>query len=122
MKKEHSEYKCNFENCTSILNSKDSLKEHKMSHDLCCNTCSPVERFENKSSLVRHINEIHKKDKSEYYLCPFDICVENRNIKGFPRYDNMKDHVLRKHIKLCEVCWQAFNSDKAYSKHICRTG
>ena len=118
---DHNQFKCNFKDCGAILSSKELLKDHKLTHEFWCNICIPAKKFEYKSSLDRHHDD-HKKDKSEYYLCPFDICPDNRNINGFPRYDNMIDHVLKKHIKLCKVCWNAFNSDKAYSKHVCKSG
>lgn len=113
------EFICDISGCNEVLDDKKSFTAHKLSHGFWCNTCNPPKQFKEKKSLVRHIND-HERDQSEYYLCPFDICPDDRNKNGFSRYDNMKDHVLKKHIKLCDVCWQAFNSDRLYSKHVCK--
>ena len=112
------EFICTEVNCNAIFNDKKLFTKHKLEHELVCKICQ--EKFTKKSSLIRHIDVKHK-DKVEFIICPFEDCDKKRDIKGFSSYENMKSHVLNYHVKLCEICWKAFNSDKAFSKHVCRS-
>lgn len=108
-------YNCKFLNCEEKFISNDLLEEHRLVH-LMCNICNN-KIFSTATKLKNHMN-MHDAD-TILYLCPIKNCNKERNIKGFSSKVNMKTHVLSYHIKLCEQCWKAFNSDKEYSTHVC---
>lgn len=107
---------CDIDNCGKNFVTTALLNAHiKKDHKYKCDVCGLI--FNDKLVFDTHVNTHGKKP--DLHLCPFNDCGENHHINGFNLYNNMKLHVLTYHVKLCEKCWKAFNSDKKYSKHVC---
>jgi len=108
---------CEIDNCGKKFVTSSLLNSHKNSHNIECTVCGAV--FGKRSVLDKHIEQIHLKKESDFDLCPFKDCGQNRHINGFKSYDNMISHVLHYHVKLCKVCWNTFNSANEFQNHEC---
>ncbi|KAI0156844.1 hypothetical protein GGR57DRAFT_462487 [Xylariaceae sp. FL1272] len=73
----------------------DHKRYHQKSHE--CHHPGCGKKFYTKTHLDRHTNEEHGKGQRRFH-CPELSCAYAVGGKGFPRLDNWKRHVLRKHL------------------------
>ncbi|KAI1779391.1 hypothetical protein F4818DRAFT_404414 [Hypoxylon cercidicola] len=88
-------YMC--EECGRYFDQVHKLNHHKRYHDRKheCPYEGCDKRFGTKTHLDRHINDKHVKSKA--YHCIDPTCAYYRGRKAFPRKDNWRRHMVKKH-------------------------
>ena len=90
--------------CSKTFKTKDSLWQHKKTHDkpenISCNMCSSV--FQSKSALRKHVLRIHER---KTYSCPY--CQ-----KSFSDEKYRKNHIPTCALTIeCGSCNKAFKNE-----------
>ncbi|KAI0169748.1 hypothetical protein GGR52DRAFT_480611 [Hypoxylon sp. FL1284] len=85
------------EECGRYFDQIHKLNHHKRYHDRkhVCFYEGCDKRFGTKTHLDRHINDKHVKSKA--YHCTDPTCAYFRGRKAFPRKDNWRRHMVKKH-------------------------
>ncbi|KAI4866320.1 hypothetical protein F4820DRAFT_260245 [Hypoxylon rubiginosum] len=85
------------EECGRYFDQVHKLNHHKRYHDRKheCPYEGCDKRFGTKTHLDRHINDKHVKSKA--YHCTDPTCAYYRGRKAFPRKDNWRRHMVKKH-------------------------
>ncbi|KAI1429727.1 hypothetical protein F5Y12DRAFT_333535 [Xylaria sp. FL1777] len=85
------------EECGRAFDGIHKLNHHKRYHDrrFECNYPGCDKRFGTRTHLDRHINDKHLKTKK--YHCPEIGCPWAAGGKSFPRKDNYRRHMIKKH-------------------------
>ncbi|KAI0885983.1 uncharacterized protein GGS22DRAFT_159526 [Annulohypoxylon maeteangense] len=85
------------EECGRYFDQVHKLNHHKRYHDRKheCTYEGCDKRFGTKTHLDRHINDKHVKSKA--YHCIEPTCQYYRGGKAFPRKDNWRRHMVKKH-------------------------
>ena len=84
-------YKCDQCNKTFAFASK--LVEHQLSHqglDLPCEECN--KKFRDEHNLKKHVDEVHKPDLTQLYICHIKGCDYVCHVKRY-----LRDHLRKKH-------------------------
>ncbi|XXH05866.1 hypothetical protein Hte_012307 [Hypoxylon texense] len=85
------------EECGRYFDQVHKLNHHKRYHDRKheCPYDGCDKKFGTKTHLDRHINDKHVKSKA--YHCTDPTCAYYRGRKAFPRKDNWRRHMVKKH-------------------------
>lgn len=76
--------------------------------EVVCHLCGEI--FANMSSLLSHLNDIHRKKIFKCPLCPSTFVRTNRRVQ----------HIIWKHLhitKKCAVCDRSFTDSSSYERH-----
>ncbi|KAK3953943.1 hypothetical protein QBC32DRAFT_312469 [Pseudoneurospora amorphoporcata] len=101
------------EHCKQYVKTKSELNKHEQKHTKphhCKEPgCNRDKGFSTKNDLQRHLASVHKKYTVAYH-CPHDNCPT----KDWPRADNFRSHLRRKH----QISLKAEDDLKRYEFHV----
>ncbi len=113
-------YKCEFESCDMVnIDSKiieDHIKVCDFNPDVKKVKCDTCLLDFNEFDITKHNNTFHS-NTLKYYTCPYDDCVDKKNISPFKNMEDLHTHIKNKHQNgyICNFIKAHYKCQRIYS-------